>query len=99
MIQCEDRVRSKRGKKPRAVAEGNDQKADTENDTATFLEHGAGAPCRTITDREEHPLMPHVCIFLLPRGHQTDHQLSLNPPAIVGLSALSQHQRRLLHHL
>jgi len=101
-IQREGWVRSKRGKKPRAVAEADDQKVDTENDAAEFLGRDAGAPCLTTTDREEHPvspLMSHVCTFLPPRGHETDHQLSLNPSAIMGPSTPSQHQRCLLHHL
>jgi len=57
-IQREGRVRSKRGKKPRAVAKADDQKVDTENEAAEFLGRGAGAPRLTMTDREEHPVSP-----------------------------------------
>jgi hypothetical protein len=100
-IQREDRVRSNREKKPRAVAEADDQKVETEKDAAEFLGRDAGAPYLTITDREEHsvsPLMPHVCVFPPPwRNETADHQPSLNPPVIMGPSTLSQHQRYLLH--
>lgn len=76
-------MRSNREKQPRAVAEADDQKVETEKDAAEFLGRDAGAPYLTITDREEHsvsPLMPHVCVFPPPwRNETADHQPSLNP--------------------
>ena len=100
-IPREGQVRSKQGKNPRAVAEADDQKVDTENDAAEFLGRDADAPCLIYTDREEYSvssLMRHVCVFLPPWGNETDHQPSLNPSVIVGPSTLSQHQWYHLHH-
>lgn len=80
-IQREDRVRSNREKKPRAVAEADDQKVETEKDAAEFLGRDAGAPYLTITDREEHsvsPLMPHPT-----------SAVSFAPPLIHEASSLS----------
>ena len=76
-------MRSNRGKKPRAVAEADDPKVETENDAAESLGRDAGARYLTTTDGEERSLssqMPHVCVFPPPwRNETADHQPSLNP--------------------